>query len=112
VTAGSGKMGTGTSWESLAVVWRPRQAKALMASKEQNKLLFGGQEHVKTRWALSFFFDGLQRTQFTTVQGKRPREIIISGKKAKKVPWVVEYQNDGLSWIPPAWGWRTGVSAW
>ena len=23
-------------------------------------------------------------TQFTTVQGKRPREIIISGKKAKK----------------------------
>ena len=43
------------------VVWRPRQAKALMASKEQNELLFGGQEHVKTRWALSFFFDGLQR---------------------------------------------------
>jgi len=83
VTAGSGKMGTGTR-ESLAVVWRQRRAKALMASKEQNKLLFGSQEHVKTRWALSFFFDGPQRTQFTTVQGKRPREIIISGKKAKK----------------------------
>jgi hypothetical protein len=77
-------MGTGTSCESLAVVWRPRQAKALMASKEQNELLFGGQEHVKTRWDLSFFFDGLHRTQFTTVQGKRPREIIISGEKAKK----------------------------
>ena len=59
MTAGSGKMGTGTSWESLAVVWRPSQAKALMSSKEQNELLFGGQEHVKTRWALSFFFDGL-----------------------------------------------------
>ena len=60
MTAGSGKMGTGTSWESLAVVWRPRQAKALMASKEQNELLFGSQEHVKTRCALSFFFDGLE----------------------------------------------------
>ena len=67
----------------LSYVAQDRQ-KALMGSKEQNKLLFGSQEHVKTRWALSFFFDGPQRTQFTTVQGKRPREIIISGKKAKK----------------------------
>ncbi len=62
--------------------------KALMGSKEQNKLVFGAQEHLKGPWDLSFFFHGLQSTLFTTVGSQRTREIIISGKRAKKSAMV------------------------
>jgi hypothetical protein len=70
-------MGTATSWESLALV-------CVFGFKEQNKLVFGAQEHLKGPWALSFFFYGLWSTLFTTVGSQRPREIIISEKRAKK----------------------------
>ena len=67
----------------LSYVAQDRQ-KALMGSKEQNKLSFGAQDLLKRPWALSFFSHGLQSTLFTTVGSQRPREIIISGKRAKK----------------------------
>ena len=58
----------------LSYVAQDRQ-KALMGSKEQNKLVFGAKEHLNGPWALSFFFHGLQSTLFTTVGSQRPREI-------------------------------------
>ena len=30
-----------------------------------------------------------------------PVKSSFQGKEQKKVPWAVEYQNDGLSWISP-----------
>jgi hypothetical protein len=84
----------------LSYVAHVRQ-KALMGSKEQNKLVFGAQEHLKGPWALSFFLHGLQSTLFTTVGSQRPVKSSFQRKEQKKVPWAVEYQNAGLSWIYP-----------
>ena len=36
-----------------------------------------------------------------------PVKSSFQGKEQKKVPWAVEYQNPGLSWIYPGEQWQT-----
>ena len=77
------------------------------------------QKHIRepnspNSWLLPFY-NYPQSRGFTTVGSQRPREIFnllqwalndpvkssFQRKEQKKVPWAVEYQNSGLSWIYP-----------
>jgi hypothetical protein len=50
-------------------------------------------------WGVPYLLPwALNDTRKSPFQGKEQK------KKKKKVPWAVEYQNDGLSWISPGEG--------
>jgi hypothetical protein len=51
----------------------------------------------------SFFFSRMASRELNLQQFKAndPGKSSFQEKKQKKVPWTVQYQNDGLSWISP-----------